>query len=122
MCIMLCASFKQLLRELLEISHRAAHTSLQHEGYTHQTCLSGMQAYEEYFKYLDRTGGFFYERWGDAPVHSLGAVMLLNSSQVQHLAKDCSEDVHPRVLRYLRDVGPAGLYRQGLLIWRITQR
>ena len=41
------------------------------------------QAYEEYFKYLDRTGGFFYERWGDAPVHSLGAVMLLNSSQVR---------------------------------------
>ena len=41
------------------------------------------QAYEEYFRYLDQTGGFFYERWGDAPVHSLGAVMLLNSSQVR---------------------------------------
>lgn len=24
--------------------------------------------YMEYFEYLDRTGGFFYERWGDAPV------------------------------------------------------
>jgi len=45
--------------------------------------LGTPQAYEEYFKYLDRTGGFFYERWGDAPVHSLGAVMLLNSTQVR---------------------------------------
>ena len=39
-------------------------------------------AYEAYFQHLDRTGGFFYERWGDAPVHSLGAVMLLNSTEV----------------------------------------
>lgn len=29
------------------------------------------QAYEEYFDHLDRAGGFFYERWGDAPVHSI---------------------------------------------------
>ncbi|ESZ96247.1 glycosyltransferase family 15 protein [Sclerotinia borealis F-4128] len=28
------------------------------------------QAYEDYFNHLDRAGGFFYERWGDAPVHS----------------------------------------------------
>lgn len=41
-----------------------------------------VQAYEQYFKALDQTGGFFYERWGDAPVHSLGAVMLLNSTEV----------------------------------------
>ena len=27
--------------------------------------------YEEYFNHLDRAGGFFYERWGDAPVHSI---------------------------------------------------
>ena len=47
-----------------------------------QHCRYCVQAYEEYFRYLDQTGGFFYERWGDAPVHSLGAVMLLNSSQV----------------------------------------
>ena len=44
-----------------------------------------MQAYEEYFRYLDQTGGFFYERWGDAPVHSLGAVMLLNSTEVRRI-------------------------------------
>ena len=40
------------------------------------------EAYTRYFNYLDRTGGFFLERWGDAPVHSLGAAILLNSSQV----------------------------------------
>lgn len=27
--------------------------------------------YEDYFNHLDRAGGFFYERWGDAPVHSI---------------------------------------------------
>ncbi|KAF8537042.1 glycolipid 2-alpha-mannosyltransferase-domain-containing protein [Trichophaea hybrida] len=30
------------------------------------------KAYEDYFAHLDRAGGFFYERWGDAPVHSIG--------------------------------------------------
>jgi len=29
------------------------------------------KAYEDYFEHLDRAGGFFYERWGDAPVHSI---------------------------------------------------
>ncbi|KAJ1810623.1 hypothetical protein LPJ56_005874, partial [Coemansia sp. RSA 2599] len=39
-------------------------------------------AYESYFQYLDRAKGFFIERWGDAPVHSLAAGMLLDHSQV----------------------------------------
>ncbi|KAJ2061357.1 hypothetical protein GGI17_003123 [Coemansia sp. S146] len=38
--------------------------------------------YLAYFDYLDHAGGFFYERWGDAPVHSLAVAMLLNKSQV----------------------------------------
>lgn len=29
-----------------------------------------------------RKGGFYLERWGDAPVHSLAVAMLLNSSEV----------------------------------------
>lgn len=29
------------------------------------------ERYQSYFDYLDRQGGFFYERWGDAPVHSV---------------------------------------------------
>ncbi|KAJ2058386.1 hypothetical protein GGI08_003438 [Coemansia sp. S2] len=39
-------------------------------------------AYDSFFQALDRAGGFFMERWGDAPVHSLAAGMLLNYDQV----------------------------------------
>lgn len=42
------------------------------------------QPYTEYFEHLDKTGGFFYERWGDAPVHSIAAVLFLNRSQIHH--------------------------------------
>lgn len=42
------------------------------------------KAYTEYFDFLDREGGFFYERWGDAPVHSIGASLFLNKSEVHH--------------------------------------
>ncbi|KAJ2489758.1 hypothetical protein IWW37_003743 [Coemansia sp. RSA 2050] len=62
-------------------------------------------AYESYFGMLDRAGGFFMERWGDAPVHSLAAGMLLNYEQV-HFFDDigykhadfvhCSESVKCR--------------------------
>lgn len=34
-------------------------------------------AYMKFFDYLDKAGGFFYERWGDAPVHSIGAALFL---------------------------------------------
>ncbi|KAJ2355530.1 hypothetical protein IWW50_005467 [Coemansia erecta] len=40
--------------------------------------------YEAYFNYLDRAGGFFYERWGDAPVHSIAVSMFLPKSQVHY--------------------------------------
>ncbi|OAX83100.1 hypothetical protein ACJ72_02543 [Emergomyces africanus] len=39
-------------------------------------------AYLDYFNVLDRDGGFFYERWGDAPVHSIAAALLLNKDEV----------------------------------------
>ncbi|KAJ2275627.1 hypothetical protein EV176_002640 [Coemansia sp. RSA 451] len=38
--------------------------------------------YAEYFTYLDHAQGFFMERWGDAPVHSLAAGMLLQRDEV----------------------------------------
>ncbi|KAI8997406.1 nucleotide-diphospho-sugar transferase [Pilobolus umbonatus] len=38
--------------------------------------------YTAYFDYLDKAGGFFYERWGDAPVHSIAVSLFLNKSQV----------------------------------------
>jgi mannosyltransferase len=40
------------------------------------------QAYEDYFNHLDRAGGFFYERWGDAPVHSIGVGLFEDASKV----------------------------------------
>ncbi|KAL1302993.1 hypothetical protein AAFC00_003309 [Neodothiora populina] len=45
------------------------------------------QAYEEYFDHLDRAGGFFYERWGDAPVHSI-ALGLFEDKRRLHWFKD----------------------------------
>lgn len=41
-------------------------------------------AYRAYFNYLDQAGGFFYERWGDAPVHSIAASLFLNKSEVHY--------------------------------------
>lgn len=40
------------------------------------------QAYEDYFNHLDRAGGFFYERWGDAPVHSIAVGLFEDSSKI----------------------------------------
>lgn len=40
------------------------------------------QAYTDYFDRLDKDGGFFYERWGDAPVHSIAAGLLLKKEEI----------------------------------------
>lgn len=42
--------------------------------------------YRDFFRFLDEDGGFYYERWGDAPVHSLAAAMLLRPDQVHHFS------------------------------------
>ncbi|KAL7340176.1 nucleotide-diphospho-sugar transferase [Rhodotorula toruloides] len=42
------------------------------------------QPYEDYFKFLDGKGGFFYERWGDAPVHSFAAALFLPQSAIHN--------------------------------------
>ncbi|KAB8342696.1 hypothetical protein FH972_022296 [Carpinus fangiana] len=39
-------------------------------------------AYTDYFKRLDEDGGFFYERWGDAPIHSIAAALTLPKEQI----------------------------------------
>src|SRR4051812_30649380 len=38
--------------------------------------------YEDYFNHLDRSGGFFYERWGDAPVHSIALGLFEDKSKI----------------------------------------
>lgn len=40
--------------------------------------------YDGYFKHLESTGGFWKERWGDAPVHSLGLALTLNVEQIHY--------------------------------------
>ncbi|KAK0609752.1 alpha-mannosyltransferase [Bombardia bombarda] len=45
--------------------------------------------YEDFFQMMDRSGGFWMERWGDAPIHSLAAGALLS----------------PRDIHYFRDFG-----------------
>ncbi|KJX94227.1 alpha 1,2-mannosyltransferase like protein [Zymoseptoria brevis] len=40
------------------------------------------QAYTDYFNFLDTEGGFFYERWGDAPVHSIAAALMLKKEEI----------------------------------------
>ncbi|TID18184.1 hypothetical protein CANINC_003925 [Pichia inconspicua] len=45
------------------------------------------QPYDEYFKHLDKSGGFFYERWGDAPVHSIAVSLFLDREKI-HFFKD----------------------------------
>ncbi|KAG2105513.1 glycosyltransferase family 15 protein, partial [Suillus discolor] len=40
------------------------------------------EAYSKFFDYLDEQGGFYYERWGDAPVHSIGAGLFAKKEQI----------------------------------------
>ncbi|KAI0148166.1 glycosyltransferase family 15 protein [Hypoxylon sp. NC0597] len=40
------------------------------------------KAYIDFFESLDQDGGFFYERWGDAPVHSIAAALLLKKEEI----------------------------------------
>ncbi|KAI0273643.1 nucleotide-diphospho-sugar transferase [Gloeopeniophorella convolvens] len=45
------------------------------------------EAYTKFFTYLDWAGGFYYERWGDAPVHSIAASLFLRKEQT-HFFED----------------------------------
>lgn len=40
--------------------------------------------YTNLFTHLDQAGGFFYERWGDAPIHTLAVAALLEKKQVHY--------------------------------------
>lgn len=39
-------------------------------------------ANEKYFDWLDRGGGFYYERFGDAPIHTLSVAMFVPKSEI----------------------------------------
>ncbi|GMM28638.1 putative mannosyltransferase [Martiniozyma asiatica (nom. inval.)] len=40
--------------------------------------------YKQYYDFLESTHGFFTERWGDAPIHSLAAGLFLNLSEIHY--------------------------------------
>lgn len=42
------------------------------------------EIYDKYFNFLESNGGFWKERWGDAPVHSLGLSLLLDVNEVHY--------------------------------------
>ncbi|CAK5265052.1 unnamed protein product [Mycena citricolor] len=48
------------------------------------------EAYTKFFDFLDSRGGFYYERWGDAPVHSIGAALFARKDQI-HFFDDIGE-------------------------------
>ncbi|KAF8656133.1 hypothetical protein AX16_002735 [Volvariella volvacea WC 439] len=52
--------------------------------------------YMAYFKYLDETGGFYYERWGDAPVHSIAAAIMRPKSHI-HFFDDIGYEHNPYI-------------------------
>jgi len=60
------------------------------------------EAYSKYFDHLDKTGGFFYERWGDAPVHSIAAALFLNTNEIHHFA-DGKLSIILMIIRIRRD-------------------
>ncbi|TFK65963.1 glycosyltransferase family 15 protein [Pluteus cervinus] len=39
-------------------------------------------AYTAFFDYLDKAGGFYYERWGDAPIHSIAVSLFARKDQI----------------------------------------
>ncbi|GMM31704.1 putative mannosyltransferase [Martiniozyma asiatica (nom. inval.)] len=52
------------------------------------------EAYSSWAKELDESGGFYYERWGDAPVHSVGVGLFADKRQV-HWFRDIGYKHHP---------------------------
>lgn len=41
--------------------------------------------YMEFYNYLDKTGGFYTKRWGDAPVKFLGISLLMNQKNISQM-------------------------------------
>ncbi|KAJ7472203.1 glycosyltransferase family 15 protein [Mycena latifolia] len=51
-------------------------------------------AYTDFFEYLDSKGGFYYERWGDAPVHSIAAGLFASKDQI-HFFEEIGYEHNP---------------------------
>jgi hypothetical protein len=62
------------------------------------------EAYMKFFEFLDSKGGFYYERWGDAPVHSIGAALFAKKEQIH----------------FFNDIGALYLVSQSYIIKLLT--
>ncbi|KAH3902163.1 related to Alpha-1,2 mannosyltransferase KTR1 [Saccharomycodes ludwigii] len=40
------------------------------------------ETYVNFFEFLDKEGGIYYERWGDAPIHSIALSLFLNKTEI----------------------------------------
>lgn len=40
------------------------------------------EIFNNFFKFLDEKGGFYYERWGDAPIHSIATSLFLDKDEI----------------------------------------
>lgn len=79
-------------REWLEDSERRPDNNKKANGYSTCHFWSNFEIgdlafwrskkYMDYFNHLDRAGGFFYERWGDAPVHSVALGLFEDKSKI----------------------------------------
>ncbi|GME68022.1 unnamed protein product [Ambrosiozyma monospora] len=49
-----------------------------------RTDLFTSPEYRAYFNFLENSKGFYTERWGDAPIHSLAAGLFLNTSEIHY--------------------------------------
>lgn len=52
------------------------------------------EPYTNWIEHLESTGGFYYERWGDAPVHSIGVSLFARRDQI-HWFRDIGYMHHP---------------------------
>jgi len=52
--------------------------------------------YVKYFEKVDRSGHFYYSRWGDAPVHTVGIAMIFPEEKVVQL-RDFGYQHHPEL-------------------------
>ncbi|KAK6356280.1 hypothetical protein TWF718_000649 [Orbilia javanica] len=52
------------------------------------------EKYLKYFEYLDKSGNFFYERWGDAPVHSVALTHMWDKKEI-HFFNDIGYEHSP---------------------------
>lgn len=51
-------------------------------------------AYSKWVEFLEQSGGFYYERWGDAPVHSVGVALFADKHKV-HWFRDIGYEHFP---------------------------